>query len=370
MWNESETMTIQTDNLLMIKRLTLLSSVFLFSFVAKAQSYLIKLDSIDISVRNGVYPNLDAIVISQHNKIVFQKYYNTQRKDSLHDIRSAFKSITSILIGIALDKGFVKNLNQKVYDFFPNYQKPTVWDKRKDSLTIEYLLTMKSGFNCEEWNGNKDCEDEMETTNDWIKFCLDLDLKNSPGSKWDYTSINAMILSGIIANSSGMSVSEFSEKYLFNPLKIAKYRWTKDAIGHETTAGSFYISPTDMLKIGELVLNNGVYIGKRIVSAKWIEQMTQKVTLIEDFSNVRISKNKQAIPQPTYYGYMWYNEQVKTEKLDYNLIFASGNGGQYIMVVKELDLVVAFMGNSYNSSKSKLPFDVMIKYVLPAFQTK
>lgn len=354
----------------MIKKLTLLSLIFLFSFTAKAQLGLTKLDSIDISVKNGIYPNLDAIVISQHKKTVFQSYYNAQKKDSLHDTRSAFKSITGILIGIAIDKGFIKSINQKVYDFFPNYQKPAMWDKRKDSLTIGHLLTMKSGFNCEEWNGDKDCEDEMETKNDWIKFCLDLDLKNSPGSKWDYTSINAMILGGIIASSSGMSVSEFSEKYLFNPLRITKYRWTKDPLEHETTAGSFYISPTDMLKIGELVLNNGVYYGKRIVSARWIEQMTQRVTLIEGFSNVRISKNKQAIPQPTYYGYMWYNEQVKTEKLDYNLIFASGNGGQYIIVVKELDLVVAFAGNSYNSSKSKLPFDIMIKYVLPAFQTK
>ncbi len=348
----------------------MLSLIFLFSVTAKAQPGLKKLDSITIAAKNGIYPNLDAIVISQHRKIVFQSYHNTQKKDSLHDTRSAFKSITAILIGIAIDKGFIKSINQKVYTFFPNYLKPTIWDKRKDSLTIEQLLTMKSGFNCEEWNGDKDCEDEMETTNDWIKFCLDLDFKNSPGSKWDYTSINAMILGGIISNSSRMSVSEFAEKYLFSPLKITKYKWTKDPLGQETTAGSFYILPTDMIKIGELVLNNGVYNGKRIVSAKWIEQMTKKITLIEEFSNVRISKNKQAIPQPTYYGYMWYNEQVKTEKLDYNLIFASGNGGQYIMVVKDLNLVVVFTGNSYNSYKSKLPFDVMIKYVLPAFQTK
>ncbi len=354
----------------MIKKLTVLSFIFFSASIAKAQSGLTLLDSIDISAQNGTYPNLDAIVVSQHSKIVFQNYYNTQKKDSLHDTRSAFKSITGILIGIAIDKGFIKNVQQKVYNFFPNYQRPAIWDKRKDSLTIEHLLTMKSGFNCEEWNGDKDCEDEMETTNDWIKFCLDLDFKNSPGSKWDYTSINAMILGGIIANSSRMSVSEFAEKYLFAPLKIAKYRWTKDALGHETTAGSFYMLPTDMLKIGELVLNNGIYKGKRIVSAEWIGHMTQRVTLIEAFSNVSISKNKKAVPQPTYYGYMWYNERVKTEKLDYNLIFASGNGGQYIIVVKELDLVAAFTGNSYNSSRSKLPFDVMIKYVLPAFQAK
>jgi len=353
-----------------IKKLILLIFILLFELTASAQSGFPKLDSIDIFAKNGTYPNLDAIVVSQHGKIVFQSYYNAQTKDSLHDTRSAFKSITGILIGIAVDKGFIKSLNQKVYDFFPNYQKPKVWDKRKDSMTIEHLLTMKSGFNCEEWNGDKDCEDDMVTTNDWIKFCLDLDLKNSPGSKWDYTSINTMLLGGIIANASHMTVSEFAEKYLFNPLNITKYIWTKDPLGHELTAGSFYMLPTDMIKIGQLVLDNGIYGGKRIVSAKWIVQMTKRITLIDDFSNVRISKNKNAIPQPTYYGYKWYNEQVKTKEFDYNIIFASGNGGQYIMVIKDLNLVVAFTGNSYGSAKSKLPFDVMIKYVLPTFNKK
>jgi CubicO group peptidase (beta-lactamase class C family) len=329
-----------------------------------------RLDSIMIAVKNGYYPNLEAITITQHDKLIFEQYFNRFRKDSLHDTRSSFKSVAGILIGIAIDKGFIKNVHEKVYSFFPEYKPHGNWNILKDSMTIEHLLEMKSGFDCEEWDGAKDCEDDMENTQDWIKFCLDLPLKNKPGTQWDYTSINAMLLGGIIAHAAHMTVSDFTDKYLFKPLGITNYRWTKDPLGHETLAGSFYISPIDLNKIGQLVLNDGVFNKRRIVSRKWVKIITEGITRIENFSNVSISKNKTAIPQPTYYGYTWYNEEIKTNKFRHNIIFASGNGGQYIMVIRDLHLVATFTGNSYNSSKSKLPFDIMIKYILPYFDEK
>lgn len=349
------------------------SLIILILFFATANGQKIaknKLDDISFEVNKGTYPNLEGLIITQNGKPIYEKYFHGFLKDSLHDTRSAFKSVAGILIGIAIDKGFIKNVNEKVYSFFPDYKPYGNWNVLKDSMTIEHLLEMKSGFDCEEWNGDKDCEDDMETKQDWIKFCLDLPLKNKPGSQWDYTSINAMLLGGIIAHTSHMTVSDFADMYLFKPLGINNYRWTKDPMGHETSAGSFYISTRDMNKIGQLVLNDGVFDRERIVSKKWIRVMTEKRHKIEDFSNVRISKNKTAIPQPTYYCYTWYNEEVKTEKFKYNIVFASGNGGQYIMVVRDLNLVVSFTGNSYNSSKSKLPFDLLTNYILPYFDQK
>jgi CubicO group peptidase (beta-lactamase class C family) len=351
-----------------MKLFTALSLLTLFCSCGNAQQIPANLlDSIALTANNGTYPNLEGVTITQRGKLIYENYFHGSGKDSLHDTRSSFKSVTGVLIGIAIDKGFIKNVREKVYAFFPEYKPYGNWDILKDSMTIEHLLEMKSGFDCEEWDGNKDCEDDMENTKDWIKFCLDLPLKNKPGTQWDYTSINAMLLGGIIAHATHMTVSDFADKYLFKPLGITNYKWTKDPLGHETTAGSFYISPGDMNKIGQLVLNDGVFNNKRIVSGKWIKIMTDRLTKIENFSNVRISKNKTATPQPTYYSYTWYNEEIKTDKFKYNVIFASGNGGQYIMVIKDLQLVVTFAGNSYNSSKSKLPFDIMIKYILPYF---
>ena len=347
--------------------------IILISFCPSANAQQIPpnlLDSIAIVGNNGSYPNLDGITITQRGKLIFENYFHGFHKGSLHDSRSSFKSITGILVGIAIDKGFIKNVHEKVYRFFPEYKPYGNWNILKDSMTIEHLLEMKSGFDCEEWNGSKDCEDDMEDAHDWIKFCLDLPLKNKPGTQWDYTSINTMLLGGIIAHATHMTVSDFADKYLFKPLGIINYRWTKDPVGHEMTAGSFYISPIDMNKIGQLVLNDGVFNDSRVVSKKWITKMTEGRIKIENFSNVRISKNKTAIPQPTYYGYKWYNEEIKTAKFKHNIIFASGNGGQYIMVIRDLHLVVSFTGNSYNSSKSKLPFDIMIKYILPYFEQK
>ncbi len=350
-----------------MKPIILLSLLLLVSSSAKAQqSPVTLLDSIPMAANKGIYPNLEGITISQEGKF-FEAYFHGLSKDSLHDTRSAFKSITGLLIGIAIDKGFIKSVHEKVYAFFPEYRPYKNWTGLKDSMTIAHLLAMKSGFDCEEWDGAKDCEDEMSMTQDWIRFCLDLPLKNKPGTQWDYTSINTMLLGGILAHATHMSVTEFADKYLFKPLDITRYRWTKDPVGHEMTAGSFYISPRDMNKIGQLVLQDGIYHNTRIVSQKWIEAMTKPLTKIENFSNVQISKNKTAIPQPTYYGYTWYTEQIKTPQFTYNVVFASGNGGQYILVIKELDLVVTFIGNSYQSWKSKLPFDILIRYILPHF---
>jgi len=354
-----------------MKLFTTLSLLILFCSSGNAQQIPANLlDSIAITGNNGSYPNLDGVTITKRGKLIFENYFHGLSKDSLHDSRSSFKSITGILVGIAIDKGFIKNVHEKVYQFFPEYKPYGNWNILKDSMTIEHLLEMKSGFDCEEWNGDKDCEDDMENSQDWIKFCLDLPLKNKPGTQWDYTSINAMLLGGIIAHATHMTVSDFADKYLFKPLGITNYRWTKDPVGHETTAGSFYLSPRDMNKIGLVVLNDGVFNNTRVVSSKWVKIMTERRIKIENFSNVRISKNKTAIPQPTYYGYTWYNEEIKTEKFKHNIVFASGNGGQYIMVIRDLHLVVTFTGNSYNSSKSKLPFDIMIKYILPYFDQK
>ena len=345
--------------------------VFIFYKKADGQNIAKKgLEDISIAVEKGSYPNLEGLIITQDGKLVYEEYFNGFKKDSLHDARSAFKSVAGILVGIAIDKGFIKNVNEKVYSFFPEYKPFENWNSMKDDITIEHLLEMKSGFDCEEWNGTKDCEAEMETRQDWIKFCLDMPLRHKPGSHWDYTSINAMLLGAIIAKASNMTMTDFADRYLFRPLGITRYRWTKDPMGHETSAGSFHISAGDMNKIGQLVLNGGMFDGKRIVSKKWVKAMTKGRHKIEEFSNVRISKNKTAIPQPVYYGYTWYNEEVRTKTFNYNIVFASGNGGQYIMVVKDLDMVITFTGNSYNSSRSKLPFDILADYILPYFHTR
>ena len=166
------------------------------------------LDSISIAVQNGTYSNVDAVIISQNGKIVYEKYFHGLTKDSLHDTRSSFKSITALLVGIGIDKGFIKNVHEKVYPFFPEYKKIENPDKRKADITIEDLLEMKSGYDCEEFYDTKFREGAMTETDDWIKYSLDLPLAHNPGEVWAYCSSNPMILSGVIANASGMTTQK------------------------------------------------------------------------------------------------------------------------------------------------------------------
>ncbi|RYU97467.1 serine hydrolase domain-containing protein [Emticicia agri] len=335
------------------------------AFTAFSQNKSIFPDTAMREIEKGKYPNIDGIVISQHNKIIYQHYFNGLTENSVHDVRSAFKSITSLLMGIAIDKGYIKNVNEKVYSFFPQYRSFKNLEHNKLDMTIKDLLEMKGGFDCEEWNSTKDCEDEMEQSKDWLKFSLDLPMAHKPGTHWDYNSSAPMVIGGIIESATKMPLATFAATFLFKPLGITNYRWTKDPVGHFMTAGSFYMKPIDMEKIGQLVLKKGMWYNKPIISKKWIEESTKPITKIEDFSNVQISKTKNVSPQPTYYGYYWYNEKMVTEQFSYHVVFSSGNGGQYFMIIPDLDLVVAFTGNSFGSWKSKLPFEILIKNILP-----
>jgi len=128
-------------------------------------------------------------------------------------------------MGIAIDKGFIKDVNQKVYSFFSGYRVSNNDNGRQD-MTIKNLLEMKSGFDCNEWTDDgKDCEDNMVKTADWVKFSLNLPMKNKPGTVWAYTSCNPMIISGIISNATHLSIMGFAKKYLFAPMGITNYKW-------------------------------------------------------------------------------------------------------------------------------------------------
>ena len=186
-----------------MKNVTIVCILFLlFSLTAVAQGAKMNKDSLLLQMTNaiehGQYPKIHSVLIFEGDKPVYEHYFNGFNQDSLHDSRSSFKSVTSLLIGIAIDKGLIKDVNQKVYEFFPEYP-AFKRNKLKKEMTIKNLLEMKSGFDCEEFNETKDCEDEMSLSNDWVKFSLDLPMKYKPGEVWSYTSIDPMILSGIIS---------------------------------------------------------------------------------------------------------------------------------------------------------------------------
>jgi CubicO group peptidase (beta-lactamase class C family) len=328
-----------------------------------------QLEEMTKAVKDGRYKGIHSILISKNNKTVYAGYFNGYTADSLHDSRSSFKSVTSLLLGIAIDKGLIKNVDQPVYTFFPE-DTSFAADPRKRLMTIKDLLEMRSGFDCDEWTDDgKDCESAMVQTKNWVKFALALPMKNEPGKIWNYTSCDPMIISGIIRKASGMSIMDFAAKYLFSPMEISHYRWTVDPAGQGMTGGSFYILPSDMLKIGRMVLNGGIWDGQRIISENWLKvSTTATIPIPDNWSFIKFSRSKTAMPQQTWYGYYWYNEVVKTREGEYPVVFASGNGGQYILIIKKLNLVAVFTQGNYESWTAKRAFDILATYIIPAYR--
>ncbi len=310
-------------------------------------------------VEDGVYPNIDGILVEQGNTLILEAYFNRFERDSLHDTRSSFKSITSLLAGIAIDKKLI-GLDDPMGRFFPELQ-----NTDKADITVRHLLEMRSGLNCEEFYGiGPECEDEMWETKDWIAYCLNVEVKSLPGINWSYNSNEPMLIGEIISRASGMTIMDFAEKYLFSPLGIEGYRWTISPKGRGMTAGSFYIKPGDMLKIARLVHQEGKWEEKQLVSKAWIEAST-KCDITIDFSFTRYSKMANAKYESAKYGYFWYRENLQYKDIETEVLFASGNGGQYMMILPEYNTKVVFTGSNYGNWRGKLPFEILLKYIIP-----
>ncbi|WP_106794279.1 serine hydrolase [Aquimarina sp. Aq78] len=308
------------------------------------------------------YPNIDGIVVAKNNKILIEEYFNGFDRDSLHDTRSSFKSVTSLLTGIAIDQGLF-TLDDKVHTFFTEWK-----NDPRGKITVKNLLEMKSGLACEGFFGiGPDCESEMWETDDWLGYILDIPLRHDPGLNWAYTSMEPELVGIIISRTSNMTIMEFAKKHLFEPLGIESYEWFVTPNGGGYAAGSFYMRPLDMLKIAQLVLNEGNWKGRQIVSKEWISESTNCLNDVE-MSFVRFARTKNAKYTTANYGYLWYRELLQYKNLKTEAIFASGNGGQYMMVLKDYDAAIAFTGSNFGNWRGKLPFDILLKYLIPILE--
>ncbi len=312
----------------------------------------------------GAYPGIDAILVRHCDTLVVEEYYNDFRQKDRHDMRSSFKSITSLLTGIAIDEGLL-SLDDDLAKFFPELK-----GQPKGKVQVRHLLEMRSGFDCEEfYDIGPDCESAMMESDDWIAHCLNVPLYHPPGTNWSYNSHNPMLVGEIIARASGMSIMEFAKTKLFLPLGITNYKWTISPQGRGMTAGSFYLRPIDMLKIAQLVAQEGMWEGQQVVSKNWINTSTN-CTIDIDFSFTRYSRMAGARYESARYGFYWYREKIASSDFDTEVLFASGNGGQYMMLLSEYNAQVVFTGSNYGNWRGKLPFEILLRYVLPILESQ
>jgi CubicO group peptidase (beta-lactamase class C family) len=284
--------------------------------------------------------NLHSLLIIRHGYIVSETYHEPYRQDTRHELYSCTKSFISTLIGIAIDQGKIQGVDQRVMDFFQGHTFSNP-DPRKDSLTLEDLLTMRSGL---DWLEEDPVYLEMYRSKDWVKYVLDKPMVQSPGSLFNYCSGCSHVLSAIIRQAAGVNTLEYAEQNLFQPLGISHVVWNVDSSLTPIGGWGLQIAPRDMAKLGYLYLHGGMWDGQQIVSAQWVKTAAQQHTGTDGSFG---------------YGYQWW---IYTSHGAYT---ALGRYGQMIFVVPESDLIVVMTAALDGHDEE---FRLIEQYIFPAVQ--
>jgi CubicO group peptidase (beta-lactamase class C family) len=297
--------------------------------------------------------DLKGIVILRDGMLATEHYFNGDSVSTLHDIRSATKSITSLLLGLAVQQGLIHSVNDSIALYLPDMPRDG-----KEKITIKDLLNMRSGLDANDDPSTLGAEENLDNSTDWMRAVFAVPLIEAPGTRYNYCSINAFLVGAIVENASHKPLDQFANKNLFGSLGIGIERWRHVPVDRVTGQGNLSITTRDLAAIGELMRNGGVVAGKQILNASWV-----KTSLA---TQVSISTSD---PYADFYGYMWYTrvEQVGTRQIIVH--FASGNGGNKVYVVPSLHLVVAITSSAYNTNYGQRRSHDILLNILAATQS-
>lgn len=317
------------------------------------------------AVEGGRLTKIDSIIVARHGRLVLEAYFNGFDRDDPHETRSAVKSILSVLVGIARDRGAIDTLDRRVLSLFPERTGSAEVPPTKARMTIRDLLTMQAGLDVGRdiaagpWKS-----DRGGRTDDWVGHVLDLPMGREPGRRFSYNTATSVLLGGVLRQAGGRPVAAFARLNLFDPLCITDYRWSFSPSGQAMTGSQFMMRPRDLAKIGQLLLDRGMWNGRRIVSAAWVDESTRKHVA---------TRPTNAPPDPARdgvgYGYHWWTLKAEDPRGLTARFFASGNGGQKIYVYPGLDLVVVFTGSHYGRSIGHFqPERILRQFIFPAIK--
>ncbi len=305
----------------------------------------------------GGNTGVSAMLVTRHGQPVFEQYWNGFDKDTLHDMRSATKSVTSLLVGIAIDQHSLGGVDDTLASWLAaDYPGAPALSR---GLVLENLLTMRSGLACNDWDAaSPGMETNMYKAQDWVAFWLDLSQKYVPDTVTSYCTGNPVVLGHVLANATHQSVTAFAQARLLGPLGITSAVWNTYDNGTQTdTGGHMHMRPRDMVKIGQLALQRGQWNGTQLVSSAWMDVSTSRITEFDDDPD-------------DGYGYLWWHGSVSWQGQPLDMFYANGAGGQYIFVVPQLDLVAVFTGENYADDGTQLvPFSVLQNDIVAAVTT-
>ena len=285
---------------------------------------------------------IDSVLVIRNGYLVTDAFVHPFAPGTKHVIHSCTKSVVSALIGIAIDKGDLAGTDQLITDILPGRVIANS-DTRKEAMTLEHVLTMSTGLECRDsylyrWRGMR----EMEGSDDWVQYVLDLPMVEPPGTQFEYCNGASFLLSAIVQEATGKIALDYAEEHLFGPLGIEDVDWPANPEGISIGWGGIRMRPHDMAKIGYLYLKKGQWDGRQIVPAGWVEASTTK----------HIDGTLQ-----DGYGYQWWVAK--------NVYMALGYAGQYIIVAPDKNLVVVFTSD-LQERDFYLPQELLDEYILPA----
>jgi len=309
-----------------------------------------------------------SLLVVKDGKLVVEEYFDGQDadltgyefglkplmkfdRDTPHFQASVTKSITSILVGIAIDKGFLQGVDERMFSFFPEYVDLKTDDN--DELTVAHMLIMGTGIPWDESYPYTDPRNDL--TRMWhhaepIRVVLEKPVVAEPGTRLLYNSGTTNLLGDIVRKQTGMSLVEFAERHLFAPLGISSYEWVGFEHDPEMAFASsgLYLRPRDMAKIGQLYLQEGIWNGERIVSQEWVRKSVERA--------ISIPASARGADHASGYGYQWWLEEYRSGEIE--AYSARGHGLQFIVVLPDLNMAVVFTGGAWSTS----PFNASIKY--------
>lgn len=308
------------------------------------------IDSIHTAEDHGV-------LIVRHGKLVLEEYFHGEHRDKLHETRSAAKSLTATLVGAALEAGAPFSTSTPVYQVMYGGTFPPDLEARKKAMTVEHLLTMSSGFDCDDnadppRPGSEDPMMEQTEEPDWYRFTLNLPMASAPGETTVYCSTNPNLLGGVLRRATGETITDLFDRLLAKPMQFGRYAMNLSPLGDAYMGGGVHILPRDFMKLGQMMLDGGTWHGRRILSRDFV---------------TRASSPLRTLGRAAHYGYLWWVFDYPYKDRQVRAYSANGNGGQALVVVPELDLVVMFYGGNYTDDAGWDWHRLYIpKYVLPA----
>jgi CubicO group peptidase (beta-lactamase class C family) len=301
-------------------------------------------------------PTLNSLLIVRHGRLVYEAYQGRANAETLHSIKSVTKSALSALVGVALRTGDLPGLDERLGYILPEAF-ATIADQDKRAITMRDLLTMRSGLDWAEYGPSLG---QMTGSADWVKSVLELPLIHAPGTVFNYSTGDTHLLAAAIQRLTGMTLLEYADLYLFDPLGIQRRRWQADPQGVTIGGTELRLTARDMAKFGYLYLHNGQWNGSTILPPGWVEQTATYHTTRDADAG--------ASCQPWGYGLLWWLRTIGGQRS----LVAAGYGGQFIYVIPAFDLVVVLTGalnavpELFRDSRMICEFNLVEDFVVPA----